>query len=353
MIAAALCPTAARAHDTQLAGLRVIVGSGTTLVSVMTHQSQLAAADGVSAPGADDAALDRSIRRRLKVRLDGAPFVPAAVSVIRDPQNDLIMWQSRCPKEAASVEVLARLYPNDPASKLVVSVVRGGVTVQESILDAEHPALLAHPGAPAPPRRRAGLSIALRYVREGVSHVFGGLDHVAFLLGLLLLGGTLRSLLKTVTAFTLAHSLTLGIAAAGVWCPSPRMVEPLIALSILYIAAENLAVGLRRRSRPEAERTPRRDLRPLLAFGFGLIHGFGFAGALSSVGLPQDAFWLALGAFNLGVEVAQAAIIVTVAPLLTVLARGYPALHRRAVNGGSIIIGLAGIYWLCIRLLTP
>ncbi|MES2462962.1 MAG: HupE/UreJ family protein, partial [Armatimonadota bacterium] len=246
------------------------------------------------------------------------------------------MWQSRYPSEAASLEVLARLYPEDQTSKLVVSVVREGVTVQETLLDAAHPALLADSNASSP------ISVALRYVREGLLHIFGGPDHIAFVLGLLLFGGTLRQLLKTITAFTLAHSITLGIAATGIWNPSPRIVETLIALSITCIALENL--------RPH--RTEQ-DLRAFLAFGFGLIHGFGFAGALSEVGLPQDTFWAALASFNIGVEMGQAAIVLAVAPLIARLTYLRPKSHRWIVILGSLAVGLAGLYWLLTRLLMP
>ncbi len=328
------------AHDPQLSGVRVIVGDGATLVSVMTHRSQLAAAGapGKSADRAalDAAAVDQAIRRRLMVRLDGAPFVPTAASLMRDDANDLLVWQSHYPREAKIVEVASRLYPENPSSRFVVSVVRGGVTVEETLLDAAHPALVAGKA------KSSIVTAAVRYIHEGLRHIFGGPDHIAFVVGLLLFGGTLKHLLKTVTAFTLAHSITLSLAAAGVWSPSPRFVEPLIALSIVCIAWENL--------RPRPRRTER-DLRPLLAFGFGLIHGFGFAGALSQVGLPRDALWAALASFNIGVEIGQATIILTLTPLLARLANRRPVWHQRTIVLGSVAIGLAGLYWFATRLL--
>jgi hypothetical protein len=116
-------------------------------------------------------------------------------------------------------------------------------------------------------------------------------------------------------------------------------VEPLIALSIICIAVENL--------RPH--RTER-DLRPLMALGFGLIHGFGFAGALSEVGLPQDSLWTALASFNIGVEVGQLAIVLIIVPCLARLARLKPETHRRTVLLGSAAVGLAGFYWFLTRL---
>ena len=218
---------------------------------------------------------------------------------------------------------------------------RNGELVQEAILDASHPSSSSAKHAPSV----SPLTVAGRFVREGVLHIFGGIDHVCFLFGLLLLGGSLRQLLKTITAFTLAHSVTLSLAATGVFSPSPRLVEPLIALSIVAIALENLRV------RTAQDRDKKADRRPWIAFGFGLIHGFGFAGALAEVGLPREALGWALASFNVGVELGQGAIILAAAPLLALLARRRPALHRHVVVFGSCAIAAAGGFWFIQRVL--
>ena len=183
----------------------------------------------------------------------------------------------------------------------------------------------------------------LRFVREGVLHIFGGPDHILFVLGLLLLGGTLKSLIKTVTAFTVAHSITLTVAATGLWNPGPRYVEPLIALSIVAIALENL----RRNGK-----TAKRDLRPWFAFGFGLIHGFGFAGALAEVGLPKEALGVALASFNIGVEIGQVTIVLAAAPALALLSARKPAISRNVVVAGSTLIGICGAFWFVTRVIS-
>jgi hypothetical protein len=332
------------AHDPQLSGLRVLVSPGTTVVSVTTHLSRLAAAEGTANGALDPSAADRAIRRRLRLRFAGKDFPPARAHVLYDARNDIVVWQTRLKEEAADPEVLARLYPEDPTSRLVVTVVRDGQVAQETLLDSGYPALLLAHAATADDWR----SVALRYGREGVRHIFGGPDHLCFLLGLLLLGGSLSTLLRMVTAFTLAHSITLSLAATDILSASPRLVEPLIALSIVVIAAENLRA---QDATTAITPTPvRRDHRPWLAFAFGLIHGLGFAGALAEVGLPPTALGISLASFNVGVELGQAAIVLVAVPLLNVLASRHARMHRRAVWLGSLGIGLAGIYWLIARL---
>ena len=321
------------AHDPMLSGLRVIVGGGKTVVSVTTHISQLTEAEGKPL---EPLTMDRAFRKRVRLRFSGTDFAPQKTNLLRDNPNDLVTWQATLDKEVTDPEVLARLYPDDSSSKLVVSVLRDGSLVQETVLDAAHPALLRNH---EPPESR--WQVFLRFVREGVTHIFGGPDHICFVLGLLLLGGGLKTLLKTVTAFTLAHSITLTVAALGIWNPSPRIVEPLIALSIVAIAVENL--------RPR--KVSARDLRPWFAFGFGLIHGFGFAGALAEVGLPQQALGVALAAFNFGVECGQALIVIAVAPALAKLAEDKPKLHRLFLRLASVGIGLAGLWWFVTRLI--
>ncbi len=151
------------------------------------------------------------------------------------------------------------------------------------------------------------------YFGLGVGHILGGIDHLLFVLCLMLLVPDLLSLVKTVSAFTLAHSLTLALAALGlVHLPQPP-VEALIALSILFLARE-LA-----RHRSEASVAWQRPWA--VAFSFGLLHGFGFAGALAEVGLPQDDIPAALLLFNLGVEAGQLAFVTCVYPLLLLVRR--------------------------------
>lgn len=320
-------------HDLNLSGVRLIFRSNDLLVSVMIPRSKLIQSGGLSSkPSKLD--LQRAVESRLDLWLDGSRFQPAQSSLLDDPANDVLVWQANIPKKPARFELKQRLFPEDPASRTLVAVLRDGLVAQEATLDRDHLAW----------SNRLTLSsgeIALRFLKLGVEHILSGADHILFVLGLILLGGGAKALLKTVTAFTLAHSVTLSLAATGVWSPSPRIVEPLIALSIVAIAVENL------RAKPSSGR----DYRPLVAFLFGLVHGFGFAGALSEVGLHGQALALALVCFNLGVEAGQASIIVLAAPVLGMLEKWKPVALRRLALGGSVAIGAIGIYWFAARLM--
>jgi len=175
----------------------------------------------------------------------------------------------------------------------------------------------------------------LSFLEIGVEHILFGFDHLVFLFGLLLVGGRVRSMLAIVTAFTAAHSVTLALATLGVFAPPPLVVEPLIALSIAYVGVENLVA---------------RDLsqRWRLAALFGLVHGFGFAGALAEVGLPRDRVPAVLLLFNLGVELGQLAVLALALPLLRLLeAKG--VLGPRAKHGLSFVVIALGLFWLAER----
>lgn len=186
---------------------------------------------------------------------------------------------------------------------------------------------------------------AVAFLAEGVKHIFGGYDHIAFLLGLLLLGGTFKGLVKIVTSFSVAHSITLALAVLDVVAPPPRVVEPLIAASIVFVAAENLWAM----RRPGVEAAAMRH-RWMLTFGFGLVHGFGFASGLRELHLPKGNLAASLVTFNLGVEVGQLAIVAAAFPLLAFLRRrrGFVPVGVRVLSGA---IGGVGLYWLVERVL--
>lgn len=176
------------------------------------------------------------------------------------------------------------------------------------------------------------------YVTLGFTHILPkGLDHILFVLGLYFLGNGWRPLLVQVTAFTVAHSITLALGLYGVVRLSPAIVEPLIALSILYVAVENMiARGL----------TP---WRPFVVFGFGLLHGLGFAGILSELELPRADYLLGLLGFNLGVELGQLAVI-ALAWLGTGLVFGARPWYRaRVAVPASLVIAAFGLYWTIER----
>ena len=192
--------------------------------------------------------------------------------------------------------------------------------------------------------RSSILQVIARFVAAGIEHIFLGYDHIAFLLAVILWGQRLWPLVKVVTAFTIAHSITLSLAALQIFAIPSAIVEPAIAASIVFVAAENFF------SRNIDGRWP-------VTFVFGLVHGFGFASALSEIGLPANALVPALAAFNIGVEVGQVVIVALIFPLLLLsdrIGRGGAARkgrHAALVYACSAVIFALGLYWLIERTL--
>lgn len=279
---------------------------------------------------------EAGLRQRLALEADGKPVVTEGESLLTDPSNRTVLLDTYAAlARPRRLTVAQRLFPEDPQSRTIVLLYSGGSLVREEVLDAAHPSF----SWTDQQRAESSLSVARRFVVEGVSHIFAGPDHVLFIVGLLLLGGSLRQLIKIATAFTLAHSVTLCLAATKTVTLSPSIVEPLIALSIVAVGIDNLLA-----------KPGERDTRALMALGFGLIHGFGFAGALAEVGLPKQALGLSLGAFNLGVELGQLAIVLTVAPALALLSKRAPQAGRRAVLAGTVVVILLGALWFLQRI---
>ncbi len=185
------------------------------------------------------------------------------------------------------------------------------------------------------------------YVTIGIGHILpDGADHILFVLAIFLASVRVKALVWQISAFTVAHTATLALAASGVITPSPAVVEPLIAFTIAFVAIENLAFR---------EMT---KWRPIVVFGFGLIHGLGFAGFFGELGLPPGQFWSALIGFNLGVEIGQVTVILVAAALGVLLRRwltdkeGQRRYRYAVALPGSLAIGLTGLWWGISRLLA-
>ncbi|MEZ5314470.1 MAG: HupE/UreJ family protein [Thermoanaerobaculia bacterium] len=188
-----------------------------------------------------------------------------------------------------------------------------------------------------PPTRR---EVFARYSRLGFAHILPrGLDHICFVLGLFLLSTRWRPLLLQISAFTVAHTLTLGAAVYGVVRLSPSIVEPLIALSIAWVAIENLWT------------TELRPWRTALVFAFGLLHGLGFAGVLAEVGVPPSRFLAALLSFNLGVEAGQLTVVAGAFLLVGARFSRRSWYRQRVVLPASLAIEAIGIWWFVERTL--
>ncbi|NUP05752.1 MAG: HupE/UreJ family protein [Polyangiaceae bacterium] len=188
--------------------------------------------------------------------------------------------------------------------------------------------------APPPPPARGAWDVAKECFTLGVEHIWFGIDHVVFLVGLVLLGGRLRDLAATITAFTVSHSITLAATVLGIVAPSPSLIEPLIALSVAYVGVENFIV---------------KDIakRWRIAGIFGFIHGFGFAGAVGDK-LPTERLPVALATFNLGVEAGQLVLLFAIVPVLTLL-RKRDWFERRGVQVLSGAVVVAGLFWFIER----
>lgn len=230
-------------------------------------------------------------------------------------------------------------YPADYGASVLRISVRGEKPVASEWLGDGQQSKAFNVGADL--RGLSTTQLGLRYIWLGFTHIVPfGLDHVLFVLGMFMLSVHLKPLFWQVTAFTVAHSVTLTLAVLDIWSVSPFVVEPLIALSIIYIAVENLFAK---------QVSPRRFA---VVFVFGLLHGLGFAGVLGEIGLPAGELVTALIAFNVGVEVGQLAVIGAALAAGFYWLRGKPWYRKRVVWPASALIGVVGLYWLVERVMS-
>jgi hydrogenase/urease accessory protein HupE len=346
LLLAAAAPRAG-AHALSYSWADVDWGARRIEVRLSLHRDDAAAALGVAVPESlmraevlarEAAPLARLVDARFAVRASGHALPLKLERLVPDPSRHAVVLTLAAALAAplARIEVDERLVPGNPQHECFLAVSVDGRLLRQEVLTAERPSAVVYA------RGGAGrLAVLAEFVEAGVRHIFQGPDHILFIVGLLLLGGGVRRVLGIATAFTLAHSLTLALAALDIVRIPGRIVEPLIALSIVCVGIENLR---------HREGAP--DRRAPLAFGFGLVHGFGFASVLATVGLPREALGWSLFGFNAGVELGQAAIVLAVVPLLGLLRARVPAIGRRTLLAGSWGIIAAGGFWLVQRLIT-
>lgn len=343
------------AHPAPFSYLDVQLEPGRVRGVLVVHDFDAAHELGLSSPEAlADAAVVRGVRDRLvailagrlSLQADGRPLALAwhDVDTLPDRQSLRLTFTAGA-SAPGRLTVEAHLFPYDPLHQTFVNVYEQGALRHQAILDASRQRLEYYAGT-----AQGTLAVLAVFLPAGIAHILIGPDHVLFLVALLLLGGTLWRLAAIVTAFTIGHSVTLSLAALDLAAIPPAIVEPLIALSIVVVGADNLLVA-RARATARAADTGLRDIRVLVAAGFGLIHGFGFASVLREFGLPAGALGWSLFAFNLGVEVGQLAIVLAVAAALEALRRRSRALGDRVAVAGSLGVVLAGSYWFLERVL--
>ncbi|MGE5714817.1 MAG: HupE/UreJ family protein [Betaproteobacteria bacterium] len=285
----------------------------------------------------------------LRISRGDARCATGAVSHLIDEHSDgayaVLRFDVRCPSTGGPVRIEYSLFFDlDPQHRGLLRLIDGDGTLT-AIFSPSQPTIALDADAASPWRQ------LVDYVEEGVWHIWIGFDHILFLLTLLLPSVLLRDgsgwrpvarfrqafvqVLKIVTAFTVAHSLTLSLAVLGAVTPPSRLVESLIAFSVMIAGANNVVPVVTRYLWG-------------VAFGFGLIHGFGFASVLVDLGLPRSALTLALFGFNLGVELGQLALVAAFLPFAFLLRRtgGY---RRWLMPAGSLTVAGIATLWLVER----
>ena len=287
--------------------------------------------------------LRRLFERRVRVRFDGTP-IPFTVDF-----PDYGTTQTTTAEIPTVLGLTARLVGNIPENSQTVEFFasRAFASVHLTIVDEirnREVRMVLEQGARSTPFEFSGQyeepgrnSVAQQYFWLGVQHIVpNGFDHILFVVGLFLLSLKIRPLVMQVTAFTLAHALTLTAAVLGFVTLSPQLVEPLIAASVAYIAIENIVTD---------KLTP---WRPFVVFGFGLLHGLGFANSLSALGLPDQERLFVLVMFNAGIEIGQLAVIAAAAATFGWY-RNKSWYRPWIVIPASAVIATTGIIWAIQR----
>lgn len=345
-VLAALCLGAgARAHDIGISNVRMDVletgarmqlavkgrdletALGQSFVDPETDQVDAAALSAVA-----DEVVGYVLARVSVAEADGGACAATADAPEPDADGVVVWIDWECPDVGRGLVYRNHLFHEENPRAIQNVLIMVGDDVTQGVLTSYRAELSL---TEAPPSIAV---VAGRYVRSGIEHIFLGYDHIAFLIALLLWADRLWPVVKVVTSFTIAHSITLALAVLDIVSLPANLTEPLIAVTIVWVAVENfLSRDVGRRWR--------------IAFMLGLIHGFGFAGVLRAFGLPQEALGVALASFNIGVEIGQVAIVAIAVPVLLFLdrIRGPEARRAVVVHAASFTIGGLGLYWLAAR----
>jgi len=382
-VAGVLLPALAGAHGRSLSYSRWTLDERGAAVELRLARLELNAA-GVPSHGPRLAAY---ASERLLLLRGGRPCRPGPVEM-RDAPGGLVSlsWSSVCDGDgpvAVETRLLVEPYPQHLNFVRVLGA--DGRMVERVVQAGDGPVVIAD--AAAAPSEEGGAATLRRFVTLGIEHIATGWDHLAFVVALVLLATTIGEVVSLATGFTVAHSVTLALAVTGVLRPEPHAVDTVIGLSIALVAAENawLLAG-RPRAVPAATSVlllglallaavvharvdpgvlvgmavfawchfallarvarPAR-LRVAVAFAFGLVHGFGFAGILTEMALPAARMAIALAGFNVGVELGQLAVILVAWPVVRLAVR--LGVGGAFVEAGSAVLAGFGVFWLVVR----
>ncbi|MBO9518324.1 MAG: HupE/UreJ family protein [Porphyrobacter sp.] len=340
---ALLLAVPASAHPVPFSYLNLEVHDAAITGRVRAHLTDIAPILGISDPqslldprvqAAHQAQIERYFASHIALGSDDFSRAKwGAIAVVDDNEALELAFTIDGPP-AAALSIDTDLFPADPNHQTFVNVYEGKGAPQQYIFASTSEPKIYYRGTTA-----GAFAVMGTFIPSGVHHIMIGPDHILFLVGLLLLGGSLRQLVTIVTAFTIGHSITLSLASLNILTPPSWLIEPAIALSIVVVGVDNLLV----------RKGEGRDMRAWAALLFGLIHGFGFANVLKEFGLPQEALGWSLFSFNVGVELGQLAIVAVVGALLEVIRRRNPALSGWIVIFGSLVVIAAGGYWFVER----
>lgn len=311
------------------------------LLTKLEIASDLPLSKGMSRAARDEKirALTSQIREHVAIAFDGTPaspsieYRPASAFADAAAAPSIVRLTGRVPVGTRAFTFAYAL----ALGSFALNVRLGDGAVQTYWLEGAHASPLISLVSPPPPPTT--LEIARQYLALGFTHIVpNGLDHILFVVGIFLLSTRWRAVLLQVSTFTIAHSITLGLTMYGLVSLPAKVVEPMIALSIVYVAVENLFTS---------------DLKPwrvALVFSFGLLHGMGFAGVLRDLGLPHGAFLTALVTFNAGVEAGQLAVIAAAFASVAYWRSDRDAYRRFVLAPASLAIAATGMYWTVMRL---
>ena len=346
MVAAFLIPQAAVAHPTPFSYLDLrlqkgaLEGSLVAHIFDLSHDLKIEPAERLLDPAIatqQSRAIADLFAQRLSIAADGRTLTPrwSDAEVVPDRQGLRLRFTVPLDSAPGIVSVNALMFPYDPQHQTFLNIYENEA-LSQAILDRGRTRFEYYAGT-----TQGTFAVVRRFLPAGIHHILIGPDHLLFLIGLLLLGGTIRRLTVIVTAFTIAHSITLSLAALNLVTPPARIIEPAIALSIVYVGADNLLIR------------GGRDVRPWIAFAFGFIHGFGFANVLREMDLPARALGWTLFSFNLGVEIGQLLVVVAVASALAALRARSETASRQLAVAGSVVVIAAGAFWFIQRVFFP